>query len=201
MKPETQTVELRKYPNRRYYDATHSRHVTLEEIQTLIRDGLEVRVTDSASGEDITAKLLTQIILELDTPKLSIFPVPLLHRLIRANESLVRDFVDKYFNQALLAFLDSQRQFEQYLRHTLRLQTSQPLMTDWSRFLFSPFGIPPMPDRQDQGTGLPEPQSAVPGAEEPLQAEVEALKRQVAELQAALREKTNVVRKPRLKKG
>ncbi len=75
-------LEIKKYPNRRYYDATRSRHVTLEEINNLIRDGYEVRVTDSKTGQDITAKVLAQIILELDSPKLGIFPVPLLHRLI-----------------------------------------------------------------------------------------------------------------------
>ena len=132
-------LELRKYPNRRYYDTTHSRHVTLEEIQNLIRDGHEIRVTDSKSGEDLTAKVLAQIILDLDPPKLSIFPVPLLHRLIRANDEIVHEFVDKYFNQALNCFLDSQHQFEQYLRQLMNLQTSQSALTDWTRMMMTPF--------------------------------------------------------------
>ena len=29
------TLEIRKYPNRRFYDATRSRHVTLEDIRDL----------------------------------------------------------------------------------------------------------------------------------------------------------------------
>lgn len=137
--PAHPALELRKYPNRRYYDTTRSRHVTLEEIQTLIRDGHEIRVTDSKSGEEITAKVLAQIILELDPPKLDIFPVPLLHRLIRANETIIHEFVDKYFNQALNCFLDSQRQFEQYLRHLLTLQTSQTALAEWTRLMMTPF--------------------------------------------------------------
>jgi len=134
-----QRLELRKYPNRRYYDATRSRHVTLEEIHALIRDGNEITVTDSKTGEDLTAKVLAQIILELDPPKLNIFPVPLLHRLIRANEELVRDFIDKYFNQALLTFLDSQHQYEQYLRQILQLQSAQPMLSDWPKMMLNPF--------------------------------------------------------------
>lgn len=137
--PSTQVLELRKYPNRRYYDTTRSRHVTLEEIQNLIRDGHEIRVTDSKTSDDITAKVLAQIILELDSPKLNIFPVPLLHRLIRANEVLVHEFVDKYFNQALNCFLDSQRQFEQYLRHLMNLQNSQNTIAEWTRLMMTPF--------------------------------------------------------------
>ena len=101
-------LDIRKYPNRRYYDSTRSRHVTLEEIHSLIRDGYEVQITDSKSEQDITAKVLGQIIIELDPPKMGVFPVPLLHRLLRSNEQLANDFITRY-NQALSAFLDSQR--------------------------------------------------------------------------------------------
>ena len=132
-------MDLRKYPNRRYYDTRGSNYVTLEEIHAAIRDGCEVQVTDSKTGEDITAKVLTQIILDHDSPKLDIFPTALLHQLIRTNEPLVRDFVDKYFCQALSAFLQSQRQFEQYLRQALGLPATLPAAQFWTRWMMGPF--------------------------------------------------------------
>src|SRR5690349_7042017 len=99
-------LDIRKYPNRRYYDATHSKHLTLEEIRSLIRDGYDITVTDSKSGADITAQVLMQIVLELETPKIDSFPVALLVRMIRANDQIVKDFVEKYFNQAFRAYLE-----------------------------------------------------------------------------------------------
>src|SRR5574338_298463 len=93
----TKVLKIRKYPNRRYYDATRSRHLTLEELYASVRDGYEISVSDSKTGQDITAKVLAQIIIDLDPPKLDVFPVPLLHRLIRANERLLQDFTEKYF--------------------------------------------------------------------------------------------------------
>src|SRR6516164_8936557 len=117
--PKSNRLEINKYPNRRYYDKTRSRHLTLEEIYAAIRDGYEVQVSDSRTGDDNTAKVLAQIILELDPPKLDVFPVALLHRLLRANEQLVTDFTHKYFNQALMTFLDSQKKTEQYLRQAM----------------------------------------------------------------------------------
>src|ERR1051326_7599025 len=125
-------LDIRKYPNRRYYDSTRSKHVTLEEINSLIREGYEIRVTDSKTGEDITAKVLAQIILELDSPKLEVFPVPLLHRLIRSNQALVTEFVEKYFNQALAAFLDSQRNLEESMRQAMGLGGGGGI-ADWAR--------------------------------------------------------------------
>src|SRR5262252_1067469 len=106
-------LEIKKYPNRRYYDATHSRHLTLEEIRSLVQRGYDLRAIDAKTGADITAQLLTQIILELDTTKLDSLPVPLLVRLIRMNDQLVKDFIDKYFNQALESFLEYQRRVEE----------------------------------------------------------------------------------------
>lgn len=178
--PNAQALELRKYPNRRYYDTTRSRHVTLEEIQTLIRDGHEIRVTDSKSSEDITAKVLAQIILELDSPKLHIFPVPLLHRLIRANEVIIHEFVDKYFNQALNCFLDSQRQFEQYLRHLMNLQTSQNTIAEWTRLMMTPFDA-----RNWAGPFATPPHEGASGGgddDQALREEIKELRKQVSEL-------------------
>ena len=87
-----------------------------------------VRVTDSKTGQDITARVLAQILIELDTQKLGVFPVPLLHRLLQSNEQILRDFVSRYFNDALEAFLSSRRSFEQYLRNAMSMPggTSNP---------------------------------------------------------------------------
>src|SRR5688572_21020773 len=138
-KSEGKRLKIRKYPNRRYYDSTRSRHMTLEEIYAAIRDGYEIEVTDSKTGEDITAKVLAQMIIELDPPKLSVFPVALLHRLLRANEQLLNDFTQKYFSQALGAFLDSQKKFEQSVRSAMGLKSATPTVADWAGMMFGPF--------------------------------------------------------------
>lgn len=132
-------LEIKKYPNRRYYDATHSRHLTLEEIRSMIQQGYDITVTDAKSGADITAQVLTQIILELETPKLDSFPVPLLVRLIRMNDQLTKDFIDKYFNQALRSFLDYQQQVEEQVRKTHGLPASIPSVSTWTKAMFAPF--------------------------------------------------------------
>ena len=41
------TVVIRKYPNRRLYDVTRSKHLTLDELVELIKQGHEVQVIDS----------------------------------------------------------------------------------------------------------------------------------------------------------
>ncbi len=182
---ESKRLAIRKYPNRRYYDATRSRHVTLEEIHALIRDGYEITVTDSKTGTDITPKVLAQIILELDPPKLDVFTVPLLHRLIRANEQLVQDFIEKYFNRALTAFLDSQRQFEAYLRQMLGLQTGSSLTSDWASLMLGPFARQFWP-KPEPAADTGKPSGLSPDEEKNLRTTVDELRKQVAALQKRL---------------
>jgi len=136
---ETKRLEIRKYPNRRYYDSTRSRHLTLDEIRSLIRDGYDLRVIDSKTSMDITAQVLTQIILELETQKLDSFPVPLLVRLIRVNDNLVKDFIEKYFNQALHSFLEYQRQVEENFRQVHGLPVVYPAVSAWTKAMLQPF--------------------------------------------------------------
>jgi polyhydroxyalkanoate synthesis repressor PhaR len=97
-------ILIRKYPNRRYYNTRESRHVTLQEICELVRDGHDIRVTDSRTDEDITGAVLTQILLELESPKLAFFPTSLLQHLIRINAGILDNFTESYFQQAFAAF-------------------------------------------------------------------------------------------------
>jgi len=176
-------LEIRKYANRRYYDATHSRHLTLDEIRSLIQQGYDLVVTDAKTGDDITAQLLTQLILELDTAKLDSFPVPLLLRLIRMNDQLTKDFIEKYFNQALKSFLDYQRQLEEQVRRAQGLPATFPSVSAWTEAMLKPIASA-FADR-DQAATPPPPPSPVPPAEPAATGDLREL---IHELQQQVRE-------------
>jgi polyhydroxyalkanoate synthesis repressor PhaR len=76
---------LRKYPNRRLYDATSSRYVNLEEVAAFVRAGEEIRVEDARDGRDRTREVLLQLVLE-DEASAELLPQALLCRVIRAND-------------------------------------------------------------------------------------------------------------------
>lgn len=176
--PAAKKLEIKKYPNRRYYDATHSRHLTLDEIRTLVQQGYDITVIDAKTGDDITAQLLTQIILELDKGKLDSFPVPLLLRVIRMNDQLVKDFIEKYFNQALASFLDYQQQVEEQIRRTHVLPSGMPSFSAWTKAMLTPFA------RTEASTEKSE--AAGPGDQaQELREMIQSLQKQVSELRKA----------------
>jgi polyhydroxyalkanoate synthesis repressor PhaR len=186
-RPAAKKLEIKKYPNRRYYDATHSRHLTLEEISAFVQQGYDLAVTDAKTGADITAQVLTQIILELETAKLDSFPVPLLLRLIRMNDQLVKDFIEKYFNQALGSFLHYQHQLEEQVRRTHGLPAALPSVSAWTKAVLGPFasafsGAPP---GEPAAAPTPAPAPPTAGREEDLREMVERLERQLQALKKA----------------
>ena len=75
---------IKRYPNRTLYNTESKEYITLEEISNLIREGAEVRVVDHASGEDLTALTLTQIIFELEKKQSGFLPRSILSGLIQA---------------------------------------------------------------------------------------------------------------------
>mgnify|MGYP002381829931 CR=1 FL=1 len=101
-------ILIRRYPNRRFYDRSRRRYVTLGDIEQLVHGGQTIEVQDSRTGEDITRQVLTQILLERHPDKMDFFPTALLHGLLRAND-LATDFWRTYLRQALQTLEGFQR--------------------------------------------------------------------------------------------
>ena len=180
---EPRTLEIRKYQNRRYYDSTRSQHLSLQQIHRLIIEGYNIRVLDAKTNEDITSKVLTQILLEYEPVKLTLFSNELLTRAIRVNDRLLKDFVDVYFRQAFEAFCGSQKQVDQMLRQAHHLSSFLPTAASSAANLFRPwvplsppFSAEPAPAGETNGDS---------GAAA-VQKEIAALREEVSKLKAQL---------------
>jgi polyhydroxyalkanoate synthesis repressor PhaR len=75
---------IKRYPNRKLYDTEAKQYITLEGLAALIRKRRDVQVVDHASGEDLTALTLSQIIFEQQKKDDGFLPHSVLTGLIRA---------------------------------------------------------------------------------------------------------------------
>lgn len=106
----TETVRIRRYPNRRFYDRTGRCYVTLQDIESMVCEGHTVEVEDSKTGEDLTRQVLTQILLERHPDKMDLlFPASVLHSILQAND-LVMDFWRSCLRQSLAALQGWEKQ-------------------------------------------------------------------------------------------
>ena len=106
---------IRKYANRRLYDATASRHVTNDDIRKLIAAGERVQVIDDRSGEDLTRTVLLQIISEQEQFGAPVLSVQLLEGIIRFYGNPVQDLLSRYLEQGLGAVVQQQRTVQEQI--------------------------------------------------------------------------------------
>jgi len=77
---------VKRYSNRKLYDTSDSRYVTLDEIARWVKAGEEVKIVENDSGEDLTAVTFAQIILEEERKKTGLLSLKVLRDLIQHGE-------------------------------------------------------------------------------------------------------------------
>jgi polyhydroxyalkanoate synthesis repressor PhaR len=92
------TVVIKRYQNRKLYNTQSKRYITLEQIEQLIKEHIDVKVIDNASGEDITATTLSQIIFEVEKNQSGFLPINLLFSLIQSGGNRIDDLRQNVFN-------------------------------------------------------------------------------------------------------
>ena len=94
------SVQIKRYPNRRFYARNTSKYVSLQELEEMVRSGERLEIRDNQTGEDITRQVLAQIILDRQPEKIALFPTDMLHFILRSNE-MMADFLRDYFRHSL----------------------------------------------------------------------------------------------------
>jgi len=96
LQPESEAAPapkvIKRYTNRKLYDTVASRYVTLEEIAEMVKGGVEVRIVDNRTKEDLTNITLAQIIFE-EEKRENQMPLGVLRRIIQGGGSAVQGFL------------------------------------------------------------------------------------------------------------
>ncbi|MBW2368986.1 MAG: hypothetical protein JRH15_13985 [Deltaproteobacteria bacterium] len=86
---------IKRYENRKLYDAEARKFMSLHEIAELIRGGVDVKIIDKKSGEDITTQSLTQVSFEEGKRGRNPFSTEILHDVIRWQVRILDDTVQQ----------------------------------------------------------------------------------------------------------
>jgi len=110
---------IRKYPNRRLYDTTESRYVTLADIRRLVIEGVDFVVLDRKSQQDITRSILLQVIAEQEGGGESLMSRDFLSQVIRTYGSGLQEFVGRYLDESLHLFSREQRELRDRFKNVV----------------------------------------------------------------------------------
>ncbi len=188
-------ITIKKYSNRRLYDTSESRYITLDELGAKIRGGVDARVVDASSGDDLTQATMAQLVMESRGAS-KLLSVPLLTEMIRMGDDALAEFMGQYMAMAMHMYVQARRGaspgFAPWMNmpwatDAARMMSSMPWMNPgaWQQ-PYGGYAAPPSaPPMSGYPAPPPPPPPEAPPAPEPpsrdadiadLRAELEALK-------------------------
>jgi polyhydroxyalkanoate synthesis repressor PhaR len=106
---------IKKYPNRRLYDTEISSYITLEDVKKLVIDGVNVKVIDARTEEDLTSPTLLQIITEQEDKGTPMFTNDILQNIIRFYGNSMQGLMSNFLDQSMNTFMQQQESLQQQL--------------------------------------------------------------------------------------
>ena len=171
---------IKRYASRRLYNTETSDYVTLEDIARFIREGREVQIVDLKSGDDLTRQYLLQIIAEHESRGENVLPVDVLTDLVRSYASSAQSVVPQFLAASFEMLREGQSQVLENMNKIPNPMANMPgfdaLQRQQQAFLrqmMAGWGA----------SGAPGPVPEPAGDE---REELDAIKRQLAELQSKL---------------
>lgn len=110
---------IKKYPNRRLYDTSESRYVTLDEVRELVLNEVPFTVVDRQSNEDITRNILLQIIMEQESGGEPLFSADVLSRFIKNSGEAAQTGFAEYLDTSLRFFSEQQKSLHEQMGKAL----------------------------------------------------------------------------------
>ncbi len=110
---KSDTVVIKKYANRRLYDTSASRYVTLDHLRELVKEGRDFQVVDAKSGEDLTRGVLAQIIFEEESKGETLLPIEFLRQLIGFYGDSMQGMVPSYLRMSMDTFAQQQAEMRE----------------------------------------------------------------------------------------
>lgn len=89
------TRTITRYGSRKLYDTSDRRYVSLDDLAAHIRAGEHLRVTDKATGQDVTAQTLALVVYEQARAGAEVVTSELLHDVIRSGVGQLKNNVDR----------------------------------------------------------------------------------------------------------
>jgi polyhydroxyalkanoate synthesis repressor PhaR len=188
MAKEKEPTTIKKYANRRLYNTGTSTYVTLEDLAEMVKSGEDFTVFDAKTGEDITRSVLTQIIFEQENKGQNLLPITFLRQLIRFYGDSIQNLIPTYLDFSIDSLVREQEKLRGQMSNAFGPSAFDVIgdqvrrnteMFEQAMRMFLPFSGGAARER-------PEAPSKPAEAEPRSDADIEALRRQLDDVQKRL---------------
>jgi polyhydroxyalkanoate synthesis repressor PhaR len=172
-----EAVIVKKYANRRLYNTRSSSYITLEDLARMTREGVDFKVLDAKTGNDITHQILTQIIMEEESSGgEQMLPIGFLRQLISMYGHSMQAMMPQYLEASMENFRANQAKLQDAWKASMDPQAFARL-AETNMAMFKAAANAFMPNGTPTPTPTPKPAS-----------DIDALREQMAAMQKKLDE-------------
>lgn len=124
----TNSITIKKYPNRSLYDTNQSKYISISDLRQYVLDDVTFEVQDAKSKKDITRQVLLQIITEAENEGNPMFTTDVLTRFIKMYGNSMTGALNGFIDQ-MSSMIDQQT--KQFLEQLTESQQYNPVNA-WS---------------------------------------------------------------------
>ncbi|RPJ77868.1 MAG: hypothetical protein EHJ94_10305, partial [Deltaproteobacteria bacterium] len=88
--------KIKKYANRKMYDTTDKKYISMDNLTKLIKSGKEVSIINNETGEDLTTSIVSQLIARDKNSQDKVVSSKVLMDLLRKGGDTLSDYAKKY---------------------------------------------------------------------------------------------------------
>ena len=178
-----------RYPNRRLYNTNASEYLNLAGVESLVKEGKNIKIIDKKTKEDLTKQYLLQIITKFENKEGDVLTVNLLNEIIKNYNSTAQKFMPDLLSSSFDFFKKQQNEFIKNLNNKymnpLINETSSKTIEEWHSkqidYMNNFFNLTPKKTNEDD---FPDNQTSIN-----IKDEIEILKKQISEIKDQLDKK------------
>ena len=125
---------LKKYPNRRIYDTSTSRFITVDDVRQMVLNYEPFEVVDTKTGENLTRSTLLQIITDMEgNGRDSPLTNKVLEELIRFYGDSATTVVSGYLEQVICTLLEQRNSITGKVKQVFNAAPAIPIVSDLTK--------------------------------------------------------------------
>lgn len=181
-KAEMTPLLIKRYASRRLYNTETSDYVTLDDISGFIKEGRDVQIIDLKSGDDLTRQYLLQIIADNESKGENVLPINVLTDLVRSYTTNAQSMVPDFLAASFEMLRDGQSKMVETIASPIAsVPGFDQIKAQQEAFMKTMMGNWTGPGGQDGAA-----RDSTPEAAKGDTSELDAIKQQLADMQAAV---------------
>lgn len=170
-------VIIKKYANRRLYNTRNSSYITLDHLAQMVKDNVDFQVIDAKTGNDLTHSILAQIIMEEESAGEQMLPTNFLRQLISMYGNSMQALLPGYLEASMDYFRENQAKMRKAIEESIGVNPlAQIAQRNMEMFTAAAAAFVPQAGKSESAA---KPEGS---------GELQALRKQMAEMQKKLDE-------------